>query len=169
MRDALQRPPIFNGLLERARKEGRLPGDLRRVLEEDFGVTPKASLAAATVFKDSGLVAGVLEPDGTLISSQISSKVTPMRRRASENEPFTQDEPRTAIVPHTANRSATQAPSRGNSREWSWNLPLDTGMGEFIIRLPRPISETDMAAVKKYADFYLEMIVRETRQLRKGA
>ena len=164
MRDAMGRPAIFGELLERARKEGQIPQDLPRVLVEDFGITAKASPTVAKIFRDSGLVAGVLEPDGTLKSNQVSSKVTPIPRRSSEAL-TTQADSRRAAEPPSLDRNDTQETLPGETREWNWSLPLDTGVGQLIIRLPEPISETDMPTFQKYMNFYLKMIIEDTRKL----
>ena len=166
MRDALERPPIFQKLLQRAREEGRMPLNLDQVLRDDFGITPSASPKVAKIFKDSALVAGVFELDGTLKTSSARAKVRPMPKRSSETpEGLRSVSDRSSDPP--ASRPSPKQPSVGEQREWVWNLPLNLGAGELTIRLPEPISELDMPLVKRYVDFYLEIIEQETRKLPK--
>ncbi len=64
---ALRQPPLFAALLDRYRPQGRVPAHLAGVLWRDFGITRKASRAAAETFCQSARYAGVLDHDGVFL------------------------------------------------------------------------------------------------------
>ncbi len=67
LRRALRQPPLFTALLDRYQPQGRVPSQLASVLWRDYGITRKASRAAAATFYKSARYAGVLDPDGAFL------------------------------------------------------------------------------------------------------
>ncbi len=64
---ALQHPPLFAALLDRYQPQGRVPTQLASVLWRDYGITRKASRAAAETFRMSARYAGILDLDGAFL------------------------------------------------------------------------------------------------------
>ena len=64
---ALRRPPLFAALLDRYLPQGRIPSQLAAVLWRDYGITRKASRAAAETFCESARYAEVMDRDGIFL------------------------------------------------------------------------------------------------------
>ncbi|HEY4594429.1 MAG TPA: hypothetical protein VIJ61_18560 [Thermoanaerobaculia bacterium] len=72
LQGTLEKPALFRSILSRYRPVGRIPGDLARVLTEQYGITASASEEAEAVFIRSAVFAGVLDAEGRFREAQQS-------------------------------------------------------------------------------------------------
>lgn len=169
IRQAFQRPALFREVLEEARAAGRIPTHLASVLEKKYEVTPGASQLVATVFTDSGLVAGVFEPDGKLKNEPAHSKVSPMPApRLVVNEETSKP---VAEAPRASRATAAPSPQsdRGSAdrRKVVWSFPVPSGQATLNLELPdlpQNLSIEDFRQMERVFAFHLESLQQMSRR-----
>ncbi len=84
---ALREPQLFGALLDRYVPQGRVPSRLANVLWRDYGITQKASPAAAETFFGSARYAGVLDRDGVFLTDSTPAAAKPDQLDQPDEEP----------------------------------------------------------------------------------
>ena len=142
LRRALRQPPLFGALLDRYAPQGRVPSELGGVLWRDYGITRKASRAAAETFRKSARYAGVIDRTGAFVSNVENRRSTSDRAPASE--------------PSTAGRHDAGSASEPEQR---FEFALTKGRVARLF-LPVTLCRRDLEIIQRQIDF-LECQVNE--------
>ncbi len=141
---ALRQPPLFAALLDRYRPQGRVPAQLADVLWRDFGITRKASRAAAETFRQSARYAAVLDGDGAFLPHR-------EEEQAGRTERVAQGA--------SATLSSSGSAPLSSGSEQRFEFALTEGKVARLF-LPLELCRRDLEIVYKQIDF-LEYQVRE--------
>lgn len=145
---ALRHPPLFAALLDRYRPQGRVPTQLASVLWRDFGITRKASRAAAETFRKSARYAGVLDSAGAFLPDHEDRQSDRMDRTGRTAQPS-----RTPVA-------GPPATSGHGTSEQRFELVLTEGKVARLF-LPLELCRKDLEIVRKQIDFLEYQVAEE--------
>lgn len=153
LRQAFSRPTLYRDLLSKFGPEGQIPAQLATHLHRFHGITDAASTAAADIFLESGLFAGVLDDDGKILTNG-----TPGANGSGESNIQASPvlEPLISPPPPEAKRNGTPGMQR-------FEFAISEGQTA-TITVPSALNEKDIRIIKKQIELLeLQAGVEETK------